>query len=114
VNGGDKFMQDSFKYRLWYPYYGQMYYTDLYGVSELLYSKTIGRHDIKYAVMQCTGLKDKTGRLIYDGDIVTGAIGGTQQTNPWVIKIPDIYVDIHRDDGYLRVDIASLEVVGNR
>jgi hypothetical protein len=47
-----------------------MYHTSIYYISELLYAQTIGQRDIKYTIMQCTGLKDKHERLIYTGDIV--------------------------------------------
>ncbi len=64
-------------------------------------------------VGQSTGLRDVSGKLIYEGDIVRGRIGGTEQMYPWKVTVPEIYVHIRDKDSYTRVDLGSLRIVGN-
>ena len=70
-------MQDRFKFRHWDKQIKQMRYGDIQLGCDgqpfvITNNKEKPVEDIKDVVtMQCTGLKDNTGKLIYEGEIVT-------------------------------------------
>ncbi|KMP32185.1 hypothetical protein TU52_18670 [Bacillus cereus] len=123
------------KFRLWDKKYDMLEYDDspdlLIGMDGKVYQKEernyAGTSFIEYEVanhfeiMQYTGLKDKNGKEIYEGDVVehkdysAGAIifGGNQPTLKSVIQWKDYYNGYHLAGLGNSFKGEEVEVIGN-
>ena len=117
-------MPDRFKFRIW-DKFCETWLTDFAINQDGEINRFFNNEEAlkrRFVLMQCTGLKDKNGKLIYEGDVVNGTCGvywgkmivkfNENEAKFYMYRIDKRYTDLHFH-GKNQEDNFELEVIGN-
>lgn len=117
-------MQNRFRFRIW-DKFCETWLTDFAINQDGEINRFFNNEEAlkrRFVLMQSTGLKDKNGKLIYEGDVVNGTCGvywgkmivkfNENEAKFYMYRIDKRYTDLHFH-GKNQEDNFELEVIGN-